>query len=114
MSHRKVYKEVRRLEETLEPTKNTVFTNETDHKKAWSFIVEELFKELNLQIYKYDRDGKLEYDNKGRPKIDWLNVIFGAFKLVAKIIVLRNLFEQAVLGVKALEDQQADVREFPQ
>lgn len=63
-----------------------------EHDRALTYIIEELFKELELHIFQRDRDGNLKTDKDGRPKIAWISVITGAFKLVAKILFLRDIW----------------------
>lgn len=97
MAAKNVYKELEHWESKLNQINSTHDVGTDDHKTAVSFIIEALFSELNLQIYQYDKEGKLIYDRKGRPKINWINVVTGVVKLVGKIIFLKQLFESQTL-----------------
>lgn len=57
------------------------------------FLVGELMKSINLQIFKRDKAGNLEYNAGGRVQIDWVAVLTGLIKLVGKIIALSKLHE---------------------
>ena len=50
-------------------------------------------KSINLQIFKRDKSGNLEYNANGRVQVDWVSVLSGLIKLVGKVIALSKLHE---------------------
>ena len=73
-----------------------VLTTEKDgHKKPITYILEKLFQEISLDIFKHDKDGNLEYNENGKPKINWIGVITSLGSLVGKIIFLRRFYDSA-------------------
>jgi len=57
------------------------------------FLIGELMKSINLQIFKRDKSGNLEYNANGRVQVDWVSVLSGLIKLVGKVIALSKLHE---------------------
>lgn len=94
MNTKKAYEEARKWEVLLD---EAALAQERDgHKKPSTYILEKLLEEIALQIYKRDRDGNLEYDGNGRPKIDWISIVTGLARLIGKIIFLRKIYETAL------------------
>ncbi|MCA9366781.1 hypothetical protein KC887_00750 [Candidatus Kaiserbacteria bacterium] len=91
MNTRKAYDEIERWQAELDTT--AIVVDGEGHKKPISYILEKVFEEISLQIFKRDRDGNLEFDDKGRAKIDWISVITGLARLVGKIIFLRKIYD---------------------
>ena len=96
MAANKVWYELEILESRLAEKEAGILGDPEEHKKGITFIIDQLFEELGLQIYRY-KDGKLVTDKDGRPKINWFGVLTGAFKLVSRIIFLQNLWEASKL-----------------
>lgn len=90
MNTKKAYEEAARWEKELQIT--AVPAGEDGSQNVREYILEKLFQEIALQIYKRDKNGELEYDSKGNPKIDWLGIVTGLAKLVGKIIFLRRAY----------------------
>lgn len=63
------------------------------HRKPISYIIEKIFEEIALEIYQRDKDGNLKYNDKGQPKIAWLNVLTGVARLVGKVIFLKRIYD---------------------
>ena len=66
------------------------------HKSPATYILEKLFKEIALDIFKHDKEGNLEYNDKGKPKINWIGVITSLASLIGKIIFLRRMYDAGV------------------
>jgi len=91
MNTKKAYEEAEKWEVLLD--ESALLQEKDGHKKPISYILEKLLEEIALQIYKRDRDGNLEHDGKGRPKIDWISIVTGLARLIGKIIFLRKIYD---------------------
>lgn len=52
-------------------------------------ILEEVFKELDMIIWKTNKDGIVR-DKDGNPKVDWMKVFFNIGKIVGAIFAIRE------------------------
>lgn len=60
---------------------------------ASEYVISEIMRSINLQIFKRDKDGAILFDKKGRAMLDWVAILSGMIKLVGKIIALSKLYE---------------------
>ena len=65
---------------------------------AGEFVVGQLLAELNIQIWRRDKTGKIiEVD--GRPQVDWVSVLTGLGRLVGKIIALMYAYQKGSVDI---------------
>lgn len=54
-------------------------------------ILEVLFKEVELSIYKHDKDGNVRFNDKGYPRINWIGVLWNLGKIIARVLQMRAI-----------------------
>lgn len=96
MAYGKVQEEIRRWELQFEEAAR-VQGEPREYPNKFSFVMDKLFAELRLQLFKRTSDGTLKRDGSGNPKVDVLGLLMGIFRLAGKIIVLVRLYDAGLL-----------------
>jgi|TARA_S200002703_G_scaffold3018_5_gene4486 hypothetical protein len=53
-------------------------------------VVIEIIRNLDEMIYRLDENGNIIYNKKGKPRINWINVIKNLAKIIGSLIVMRK------------------------
>lgn len=53
-------------------------------------VVIEIIRNLDQMIYRLDENGNIIYNKKGKPRINWINVIKNLAKIIGSLIVMRK------------------------
>jgi hypothetical protein len=59
-------------------------------------IIDRVTTELDMFIWKTDKNGDKIYDDKGNPKVDWIKVIFNVGKLVGGFMAIKETYDKSV------------------
>lgn len=63
------------------------------------FVLERIFTQIEIQIYKTDDSGKIRYNAKGFPIINWIGVLWNLGKVIAQFVVLRKTYNNMRNGL---------------
>lgn len=92
---RKAEKEMKRYEALYIEYKRGHFTkSRVDGKEFLTWLLSQVFKELEQDFFKRDKEGEIEYNKKGFPKVDWRKVVLSLPQIIGKIIVVWMGYQQ--------------------
>ena len=91
MIQKKFEQEIERVEDLRN---QLVAADESKVKEFWWYLLQIIFKELGVIIFSYNQDDKIVLNDKGNPKINWLDALANIPTILAKISAIIIEYEK--------------------
>lgn len=91
MIQKKFEQEIERIEDLRT---QLAAADESKVKEFWWYLLQIIFQELGVIIFTYDQNDKIVLNEKGNPKINWLNALANIPTILAKISAIITEYEK--------------------